>query len=572
VALNDHEMDALRLRSVIVHVNTILNAASDCYHSPPSPLLANAVDVRTQKQFSWRFPSGESCHLSNLAGQQNFVRILSALSSITGDPRYKCFAINIFRYYFTFYQAQNGLIKWGGHQFIDLGTLRSVDPFQKKNNVHELKNAFPFYELMFESNPHATRRFIEGFWNAHVSGPSIEINRHGRYAKSFDAQTLWNVRDYIRPEPFSEMKGLSFLSAGNDLIYAGISYFQYTKYVPAKIASLQLAQQYIDSRNTTTHLGSYMYSQPLKTSDPTCDDDTRSLFGDRAQRQLGPELEPDLAVAPTKRRVLEANLMLEPSARTIYSQNALMQLSMARSLGDEGKVLVSHTVEGLLAFARYAYKKNEGAFIPLLTDGTDLSDFVLMRNGYYGKAGTVLKPYPASPEFLLSYTRAYRLTAEPELWLTIKALAKNNGIAEFGDDPNDVGGFDLTTQQSDPYALFAVIDIYWAIKNQKYLALARRIANNIYHQRFLRSEDHNGLNCYVADKDHVYTSLDLIEPYALLALEEAIRGREEVVAPFLNSAGYTEGVHYSEDGNAVNVNDRKIFKLRRNQSLKDLNS
>lgn len=572
MAQSEHEMDELRLRSVISHVHTLLNAASDSYRTSPSPLLANAVDVRTKKQFSWRFSNGTRCPASNLSCQQNFMRILSALSHITGNPGYKCAAIGIFKYYFAFFQTKNGLIRWGGHQFIDMATLRPVDPFEKKSSVHELKNALPFYELMFESDAQATRRFIEGFWSAHVAGASNEINRHGRYATPLNIEGLWNVREYIRPEPLSEMKGLSFLSAGNDLIYAGISYYRHTKYLPAKIAALQLARQYIDSRNATTGLGSYMYSQPVKTSDPICDDDTRSLFGDRAQRQLGPELEPDPSVRPAKRRVQEATVMLESHAKAIYSQNALMQLDVARILGEEGKALASHTVDGLLAFSRHAYRKNEGVFVPLLTDGTDLANYVLMRNGYYGKAGATLKPYRATPEYLLSYTRAYRSTAEPALWPIIKALAKNNGLGEFGDDPQDAGVIDLATRQSDPYALFAVIDIYWASGSRKYLALARRIANNIYNQKFLRSGDQCGLNCYVADKEHVYASLDLIEPYALLALEEAIRGREGLVPTFLNSAGYTEGIYHSEDGSSINVNDRNVFKLRRGQSLKELYS
>ena len=42
------------------------------------------------------------------------------------------------------------------------------------------------------------------------------------------------------------------------------------------------------------------------------------------------------------------------------------------------------------------------------------ANFALKRNGYYGRAGTVLAPYRATPEFMLSYARAFLVTGDQQ--------------------------------------------------------------------------------------------------------------------------------------------------------------
>lgn len=563
MALDTETMDALRITAVVTHVRNILRHGRDVYRARPSPLLADAIAVRCGSHLAWRFPDGGESVVSNFSCQQNLMRVLAGLSNLTGDMGYKRVAIDNIQYYFTHQQSENGLLRWGGHQFVDLRTLEAVGP-SEKNHVHELKNALPYYELMFEANPAAVRKFIRGFWNAHVSGPSMEISRHGKFTKAIDPHTLWNTAHYVKPQPYRETKGLSFLSAGNDLIYAGAVLSQHTGNQAAWISAMRLADQFSSARHATTKLGAYQFSQPIKSAEPTSDDETRSHFGDRAQRQLGPELEPSPAPPPLRRKVLEATMLLEAHARTIYSHNALVQLEIARSLPQRGAPLLASTVEGLLAFKQHAYDAGSNTFRPMLTDGTDLANYVLKRNGYYGAAGSVLNAYPASCLYLLSYARAYRLAGGPALWQAARELALKNDLGDWGDGAGKPS-VNLASTQGDPLSLFAVLDIYWKTKLPDYLALARVIGNNLYHQRFVHDAGGRHAGYFMPSRDHVYVNVDTIEPYALLALQAAIDDRENAVPTFINGAGYTEGEYRMPDGTSATLQDKALYQLTTGQ-------
>lgn len=129
-------------------------------------------------------------------------------------------------------------------------------------------------------------------------------------------------------------------------------------------------------RDKATGLGVYQFTQALKRDETTDDADTHSKYGDRAQRQFGPEFGPT---------ALEGNMMLKGRTSTIYSENALMQLQLGKDLGAEGKELLTWTTDGLKAFAKYAYNESDNTFRPMLANGKDLSNYVLPRDGYYGK-------------------------------------------------------------------------------------------------------------------------------------------------------------------------------------------
>ncbi|MEC5386866.1 hypothetical protein VVD49_14120 [Uliginosibacterium sp. H3] len=563
-------MDKVRLDAVITHVQNIFREGGDLYHQPPAPIFADAIKVRGREQLNWVFPDGKESVISNLSCQQNFMRVLVGLSNLTGDEQYRDAAKANVRYYFDHYQDANGLLRWGGHQFIDLKTLEAVGP-SEKDGVHELKNAFPYYDLMFEVDAAATTKFIKAFWNAHIyDWPTLEIGRHGEFTKAIDDTLLWNNDPYTRQPPYFEAKGLSFLNAGNDLIYAGAMLAKHTGNASAMLWVKRLADQFISARNPHTQLGAYQFSQPIKTEEAPSDDKTYSWFGDRAQRQLGPDFEPNPHPDPTRRRVLEATMLLKGQATTIYSENALMQLQLGHDLGDAGQELLDATRDGLLAFQRYAYEPATNTLKPLLTDGTDLSNFVLKRNGYYEKAGYELKPYPATSAYLLSYARAYLTTGATELWGMARGIARANGLGDIGDAPGRNHQVNLETSQDDPFALFAVLDLYVKTQTPDYLQLARAIGNNIYRKRFIQEIDGRSVGYFMASTELVYVNFDTHEPYALLALQAAIDGKPQAVPAFLNGAGYTEGDYRLPDGTVKTYQDRKMLDLKLGQALVEL--
>ena len=538
-----------RLNSVKTFADTVLDKAGDKYNHNV-PLLANGVDPRTGKQMEWIFPDGKTAVLSNFSAQQNFMRVLVGLSNLTGDDKYRKRAEDNVRYYFDHYQDKSGLLLWGGHRFVDLKTLQPEGPSEKEM-VHELKNAYPYYDLMFAVNKPATANFIRGFWNAHVYDWKImETSRHGQYGKSMGK--LWDS-EFEQQPPFFATNGLSFLNAGNDLIYSASLLYQYDGERGALTWAKRLAEQYVLPRDKKTGLGVYQFTQPLKRAETSDDSDTNSKYGDRAQRQFGPELGPD---------ALEGNMMLKGRTSTIYSENALMQLALAKSLGAEGADIKKWTLDGLKAFATYAYDESNNTFRPMLANGTDLTNYVLKRDGYYGKKGAVLKAYPAGNEFLLSYARAWTLEPDAEMWKVARGIARGQGLGDIGEPGGANSKLDLNTRNNDPYSVFALIDLAQASGNKAYLQLAEKVADNMLDTRRL-----NGF--FVEDPAYIYADIDNIAPYALLALEAALRNKPDAVAPFLNGAGFTEGAYLMQDGTVrYSTRDEELFRLKEGEMLK----
>ncbi len=539
------EADRARLRVVREYADAVLKDAADRYREKPSPLLANGVDVYTGQQLRWIFPGGHEVVISDLAGQQNLLRVLVALSALTGEAGYKNAAKAQLAYYFAHFQDKGGLLQWGGHRFVDLRTLRAVGP-NEKNGVHELKDVYPFYELMYEVDPQATSRFITGFWNAHVyDWRTLEISRHGAYGLEPGAR--WGS-PFADPPPFQATIGLSFLDAGDDLIYAAAMLFRLSGDEGALLWSRRLAGQYVKARDPATGLGAYQYTRPRRRAETNDGDKTESWYGDRAERQLGADF--------PGHRVLEGTMLIRRLARTIYGKSALMQLELGRSLGPAGKELLAWTREGLLAFARRAYIPERNLLRPMLTDGTDLSGFVLKRNGYYGKAGRRLDPYPATTDLLLSYTRAALLTGDAELWEVARAMAKADDLGDLGRAPGRYARLNLATGSADALALFSLLEVYGRTRDAAYLDLARRLGDNLVAARY-----HHGY--FTAFEDQINADVDAIEPLALLALEAAIRGTPGAVPTFLDGSGYIDGEYLFPDGKARGTRDVVLFRSRR---------
>jgi len=539
------EQDQARFKVVRDYADTVLKDAADRYHTNPSPLLANGINVFTKEHLLWNYSDGTKAVICDFTQHQNLLRILCALSNLTGEPKYKNAARAEIAYFFAHLQDKGGLLYWGGHRFVDLKTLKSTGFSPTDEGVHELKNVFPYYELMYEVDAAATARLITGFWNAHVyNWHTLEISRHGSYGKPPGAQ--W-TNSFDDPKPFFETKGLSFLDAGNDLIYSGAMLYRLSGDKGALLWSKRLAHQYIKARDPKTRLGAYQFTQPRKTAEATNDSATFSWFGDRAKRQFGPEFPDHL--------VLEATMLLNRLASTIYSENALMELELVQTLGPDGKEFRDWVDEGMAAFARLAYVPDQNLLRPMLTDGTDLSSFVVKRNGYYARAGTRLTQYPATPEFMISYARGFLVTGDTNLWSVARGIAKSAGLGDIGTVPGKEVHLDLETTNSDAFALFSLLDIYRQTQHKPYLELARAVGNNIVHDFY-----HHGY--FTRYDDQIYANIDVIEPYALLALDAAIKQVPDKVPYFINGSGYVDAEYLFPDGKARRTRDAVLYRPR----------
>lgn len=531
------------MNEVIKFAEKVLAEGRDCYRTNPTPLFADGINTITKEQVQWNMPGEGKAVLSNLACQQNLFRTFTLLSSLTGKPKYKEAVKEAIAFHFNQLADESGLLQWGGHRFIDLMRLKPVGP-GNKSMVHELKNCFPYYELMYEVDQLATEKYIRAFWNAHIyDWKELYVGRHGKYGLPMGR--LWE-HETVNLTPMRESTGLSFINAGNDLIYSAGMLYKLNGEHSAFKWSKHLAGQYVAARHPDTGLGAYQFTQPLKVEEPRADADTLSKFGDRAKRQFGPEFG---AIA------LEGNLLLSLQAMAVYCENALMQMQLAKELGIEAREMLGWVHSGLTAFAKYAYIPEKNKFKPMFTDGTDLSGYILPRDGYYGRKGTVLEPYHAGNEFLLSYARCFLMTGDGVLWSIAKNIAHGNGLGDIGSEPGMKVQVNLQTDCSDSKALFAVLDVYKATSCQEYLKLARLIGSNIikdyYHQGY-----------FMYGPDYLYAKFDRIEPLALLALQAAEEGRSDAVPGFINGSGFTAGAYEFPDGTIKEIQDGDLYTIK----------
>jgi len=535
--------DEARLDLVRTYAERVLDKGRDRHSGKETPLLVDGVNVETGEAAEWLFEE-QRFVISNLASQQNLFRTLDLLTELTGEPQFREAAEAATRYHFENLLSECGLLRWGGHQIIDLATLEAVGHFDA--NCHELKNSFPYYQLMWRVDPDATRRYLRAFWNAHIfDWGTLDMNRHGSYGREMGA--LWD-HDFDAPEPFFEGRGLTFINCGTDLIYAGGMLYLLGGETGALEWAERLAHQYVRARHPKTGLGVYQYSKPIRREDPpspmTEQRHTWSTYGDRAENQFGEEF---------GEVALEGYALWGGKGNSIYGRNALIQLHLAEQLGEKGKNLLQWTVDGMKAYVEHAYKPEQNEFVPMWADGTDLTGYEFKQFGYFGSAGTTIGPVNAGLSFLVSYARAHRLTQDPELWEMVRHLARGNGLGDLGGAPASDPAPDMENTVADPDAVFAILEIHQGAPHPAYLELARRLADNLVAQRY-----HHGY--FVPSAEHVHANFNTEEPLAILAVEAALRGEFEKVPPHLASRGY---IHGRFDGHGRTTDHGAIWNVRR---------
>lgn len=510
--------DDVRLAAVRTFADNVLKYGRDHYGSTPTPLFVDGVNVDTMEPVAWVY-KGQRWIVSDLANQQILFRTLVGLSALTGDSRHREAAEDATRYAFQHLRRSCGLLQWGGHRFIDLRTHTAVG----ESDTHELKSVYPYYDLMWRVDREATERYIKAFWNAHVlDWSTLDMNRHGGYDRPVGA--LWG-HEFRGAQPFFEGRGLTFINCGSDLVYAGADLYLHTGDTGALTWAKRLAEQYVNARDPRTHLGAYQFSRPKREREPIDDTMTSSAFGDRANRQFGPEFGD---------RALEGKMLQPGQGAEIYGRATIVQLRLAEALGDAGKEFLEWSHSGLRAYARYAYDPKTNMVVAMLTDGTRLTPDDVRRPGYYGSDS--FRERPAGSILLMSYALGYRLTRDPDLWRTVRAMARGQGLGDLGPRPGVRVEPNLKTGNDDPVALLALLEVWRTTADPPYIALARRIGDNIVARRF-----HHGF--FLPDAAHVNARFDALEPLALLSLEAMLRGTPDAVPQYTGGSGYIHGPH-----------------------------
>ncbi|MFW6279056.1 MAG: pectate lyase [Bacillota bacterium] len=500
------------------YAEQIFSQGKDRYGKKQTPLLVDGLDLEEQVPLMSKDENSEYV-ISNLAYHQNFHRFLAGLSAVTGKEEYVQRAKQEVDFHFSKLQHENGLLHWGGHHYIDLKTKQPA-----ARDIHELKNVFPFYDLMWEVDSSATDKYINAFWNAHVLDWSkLDINRHGFYDKEIGA--VWE-NDFQDPEPFFAARGLSFINCGTDLIYAGGFLYNQTGQQEVLDWTKRLIKQYVKARHPETGLGVYMYSQPKKRKEEPDDINhpqfTFSTYGDRAQRQFGPEFG-DIA--------LEGNLLTPSRGRSIYGKNAFIQLELAQKLGKEGSEILQDTVRGMEAYYNYAYDRKTNMLTPMWVDGTDLTNYEIKRYGYFGKKGDRFRAQPAGPLLLYSYLKGFLMTENKCFWEMVRGIFAGQGLGDPGTKPGARVNLKQNTSCQDPLVLLSLLALYRETFAGSYLEMAEEIGDNIYENNYYQG-------FFLTSKEDKKVRIDTIAPLALLKLVVVEEDSYDQVPEYNTGGGY----------------------------------
>lgn len=514
------------LSAIRQHVKQIQAAGHS--RTQPTPLLADGIDVIDHHPVSWSFPDGHHASISNFASQQNWLRTLTALSTVTDDPSFQQQACAQSAYFLQHHvEPRSGLFYWGGHRFINLDTLQSEGP-ESKSQVHELKHHLPYYDLLVSVERQTTLNFLQGFWNAHVENwRSLDLGRHGDYSKPRDPQVFQHPRhDIVCPADWPQLpetKGLTFVNAGTDLIYAAYKYAEYTGDLNAAAWGKHLYRQYVLARNPDTGMPVYQFSSPLQREPvPADDNQTQSWFGDRAKRQFGPEFG---AIAR------EANVLFR-DMRPLLIDNPLAMLDILSRHPDAE--MQTWVIDGLKNYYRRAYDVTSNTLRPMWNDGQDMTGYRLLRDGYYGAKGTEIRAFPLEPDYLLPLVRAWRLSNDAELLALIGQMLQRLWLARLAPAPQEDEITATESPVASAYLLFALVELAEARQSTALFELAWLIGGVLFQRHY-----HRGF--FVASAQHRYVRLDDPIPLALLHLIAAKQDRLSAMPVFLTNGGYLHG-------------------------------
>ena len=518
------------LSAVKTFADNVLKYGKDTYGPKHTPLFVDGLNIHTREPVKWK-RDGKVWILSNLASQQNLFRVLDGLTRLTKDAKYRRAAEEAIEYAFANLQSPNGLLHWGGHIAYDA----QADELCMEQYSHELKCHYPYYELMWQVNPEATRRFLETFWAAHIlNWSNLEMNRHGSPKKQFG--NPW-ANKYEAEPVFFWGKGLSFLNTGSDMFYAGAMLSKLSGKAEPLIWSKRLAKRYVETRNPKTGIGGYQFNQSRTA---TC---APGIRGDRAQYQYGDDFKGHFVVEGT---------LFPCYGNTPSVKPQICQFLLGEALGDNGKEFTQWALEELTAWGKVAYRKKDNSFIPMLTDGTSMEGYVCKKDGYFGPRGRILKAGRAGPMDFYTYALAYRTTGDTFMWEMARNIASGNDLGNIGVTPGDEPHLPDHTDSSAYVTLLGFLELHEKTGKGAYLNMARKIGDNIVKNCFYEG-------FFVRSREHLYAKFDALEPLVLLHLCCTLKGKQATVPTVWPSSSF---FHCPHDGKGRTYDNSIIYSQK----------
>lgn len=543
--------DNARLELVRSYVDRMLDVASDKWNG--TPLLADGINIGSGQPYVWVFPDEydhDPAVVSDLTNQTWFLMTMNALSDLTGDGKYKKRVYDIYEYMLNNYQANNGMMYWGGHAGVDLLTntpLLSPSDY----NIHELKWEVPLWDVMFEIDPEKASNAVKGFIGGHITDWStLLFTRHGKYSTTPDLESWNNTSLYVENnhEPGKSRKDISFYP--ESLARACLAMYAHTGDEKAYFWGTRLYDKMIMLKNQETGMPAWMLStahnapgvlDPMTTlepighwwdMDPQPSHYTWATYGDRVYNQFAQPLVDDGFITKDQMdEILEHNLLLGTYEGMT---GAGMLMSMVEHLEPSDPMydyIVKNSIDMTAQWVKNAYYWDESrrGFKILFNNGVDITDATIRRTGYHGKAGNKLtqsgeKPWIAY-ELLLLYRISQQYSDLPDsqyLYDCARLIVKHLGYGEIGETEPGVNiQLNKNINNVDPVAMEIFLELYSITGNIEFLDMARDIGDDLIENYY-----NDG---YFGEKDK--ENVKLGQPYSLLLLDlmSTIVGRSEIV-------------------------------------------
>ncbi len=467
-------------------------------------LLSDGLDLSTAQPLIW-----EGNMLSNLACQQNFLRVLDALGTLTAQDKYHNQADEWIGYALDkIHDIESDLFYWGGHTSYDLLTDAPV------LGNHEMKCVYPHYAYLYKVQPERLRRFVKAVWHAHIwDWPTLLFNRHGIYEAW---QEKWDAKFEGGPLPIVENTALSFVNTGSDLILSGaILHALSGDKTPLRWAN-HLLSRYDQIRHPEAGLAGYQFNH----RDPC-----------RVRESFKPPFS-------ERTDVNEVTIITNGVIQVRYGRAAVTFLNAAEVLGSEkGKAFLNVVTADLEALATHCYNIDDHSFYPAINDGTRL--YPENSNEGIGYCPpTKLRKVPSNGLMFLSYARAYHMTGIARFREMAFSLARGMGWGDLNASVDfGTGGSPASNEawvnkgQNDACALFGLLELHSATGDNALLQSATSLG-----EQLLRQYQVNGL--IVSDGRKGESNIDTALPLALLHLEGARQGDRTSLPDFYPNNTY----------------------------------
>jgi len=486
------------IEAVREFAENVLRYGKDVYGEKHAPLFVDGLNIYSLKPVTIR-DWDRVWITSNMSRQQNLFRTFVGLSKVTGEAKYKRAAVDAVEYMFENLTGPTGLLYWGGEvaynalsdKIACYSCAAHGEDAVLRRCKHELKRVYPYYELMWEINPERTKMYIENFWAAHVDDWStLAMDRLGSWHGELGS---WE-KDYKGGRIFFVSDGGSYANTGSDMIYAGAMLYKFTGEQGPLTWAKRLAHRFIETRQPETSRRGYQFTIHFSWAKKYPDHAELPVFGEGSIKGHGGK-RLDVESGQTKQR---------------FAQMCACEIMLGEILGDAGEEFKQWGLEDLATYGKYAYSPEDNTFVSMMTDGRKLSGEGSRRT--------------ADPEFFRVYAIAYRASGGKFHWQMSRDIAKGYGLGDIGESAGKDAKLNMETDCSVPQVLLGFLELYEKMGESAFLALAKKIGDNILSERFYKG-------FFVPSKKHLYTKFDALEPLVLLHLASVVSNKPELAPP-----------------------------------------